>query len=83
MTALPSVEKKKERKPVPDRSPMRTPCPAAYLQITPSLTSPTLVPFKKTRTASVYMLLDSNSLTVVLLGLALFPYKVEKNAVLK
>ena len=50
---------------------MGIPCPTAYLQITPSLTSPTFVFFKKAKTASVYLLLDNNSLTVVLLGLAL------------
>ena len=79
MTALPSVEnkkmnkknKKEGRRPVPDRSPIGTPCPAAYLQITPSLTSPTLVFSRNTKTASVYLLLDSNSLTVVFLVLAL------------
>ena len=76
MTAPPLVEREKEkekeeRNPHPGRSPMGIPCPAAYLQITRSMTSPTLVLSKKVRTASVYLLLDSNSLTVVLLGLAL------------
>ena len=50
---------------------MGIPCPAAYLQMTPPLTSPTLVYSRKTKTASVYLPSDSNSLTVVLLGLAL------------
>ena len=50
---------------------MGIPCPASYLQMTPSFTSPTLVFPKKSKTASVYLSFDINSLTVVLLGLAL------------
>ena len=50
---------------------METLKPAAYLQMTPFLTSPTLVSLKKPNTASVYLLFDNNSLIDVLLGLAL------------
>ena len=50
---------------------MGTPRPATYLQMTPSLTSPTLVFPRNINTASVYLLLDNSSLTVVLLGFAL------------
>ena len=62
-------ERKKE-KPVPDRSPMGTSNPAAYVHRTPSLTSPTLVFSKNSRTASVYLSSDGRSRIDVLLGLA-------------
>ena len=74
MTA-PRKEKKRKKKvkegnPVPNRSPMGTPTPASYLKMTLALTSPTFVPSKNLRTASVYRSFDSKSLTDVLLGLA-------------
>ena len=49
---------------------METPILPHYLQINPSLTSPTLVALKNSSTALVYLWLDHNSLTDVLLGLA-------------
>ena len=42
-----------------------------YLQVAPSLTSPTLVASRKDKTTSVYLLSDNKSPTDVLLGLAL------------
>ena len=49
---------------------MGTPNPASYLQITPALTSPTFVPLRKFKPASVYRSFDSKSLTDVFLALA-------------
>ena len=45
--------------------------PTAYIQMTPSLTSPTFVAPRKDKTASVYPWSDNRYLTDVLLGLAL------------
>ena len=58
--------------PVPGRRTLRGPqyC-RVYVQIAPSLTSPTHVAPRKTRTTSVYRSSDSRSRIVALLGLAL------------
>ena len=50
---------------------MGTTGPAPYLQITPALTSPTLVLSRKSKTAPVYLPSVKSSLTDMLLGLAL------------
>ena len=65
-------ERKKERKKgnsIPTEV-LWDPTPAAYLQIAPALTSPTLVSRKNLRTASLYRSFANKSLTDVLLGLA-------------
>ena len=55
----------------PRPEPYGDPKPAAFIQITPSLASPTRVAPRNANTASTYLSFDSKSLTDVLLGLAL------------